>query len=454
MLIYTDVKKHNISIDNLGTQTAQSRWSVFADERKVSLLTSHYYTGVRRDNGKRWWRWTTDSAFGFYRHPCGTVIPFHRTRKRNQRGFSNAVPSAPFSYLNPEFSWLRPEVLGSVYREQVANTFDIARLSDLYPIAGMYDIESFVNMPYALRRNMREENFRDFVEASFGKKNMRKDLVKASANVHPEVVQIAREFRGLVPVDWIVNFLRINEDRTLQPMTGRYVNQMRGIMQAVDNRTLRNLLNIPVSPAVQHQISDTFAFLNPHLNNNRQIDYGEIRGAVYRNWHELHDAAFRGRVNNYGKRTPPADVDISLSTTAKKIHDLVTPVGTIKCATNTKDLGEWGSYMGNCISSYVTHAINHYSVLAAVVKDNKIIANIEIKTPKNSKAVVGQILGRFNKNLEKEDVIAIEKALEAQGIVIPVNYWGAPHRVTTIPEDMGWQNLGWITEPEGVAQPF
>jgi hypothetical protein len=429
--------------DRSEQQVTKSAKTVFRSDSKVTYMTSRKFTGKRRDNGKRWFRWHNDESFGFRANKNGLILPYHVQKGKNR--WVNGALSAPFNYLDG-VGYFDTQPAVQNFRQAVAEEFGEISLKSLYPITELYDINTYDDIPKGLTRGFREKEFSDFVAATFGKTRMRKDLVKACAKTYPEVVALAADFRGMVPIDWIVNFLRLHEGMERQAPNGRWNLNLRPILRNLDVRSYRGLLNTPVWYRDWMELVDVL--------QARRSEYGRFRmptGERARTWHELHDLCLvrhnyarggfiNGRNNvigghariTYEPPAPPANEPVKLVGPAKELHNMVFDDYKIVCATETDQLREWGKEMRNCIGGYTHQAKNGGSVFGAVYKAEKLIANFEIAknyrkadaTELESSWRVNQLLGKTNITLSDDVRQPIEKAMEAVGVEIPVGYWG------------------------------
>lgn len=407
--------------DTNGNQiTLRSKVTLFKDDNKVSLVASNYFTGRNHYSRKRWYRWQTERATGFYRNKNGTICPYDYV-KEGKRKMRNVPPNYAFSIYEQKPYNVKGTELFAYFVDEV---FGDVSLKSLYPISDLYNINTYENIPHAFTRDFREQEFRNFVESAFGKKHMRKDLVKAAAKANPHVLMYAQNFKGKVPTDWIVDYLRKWEDEPAPyNRLNRYPNRkIRDTLSWADDRTLRNLLRSDENPVTAFNfINDTF----PTDPGRMQFVHLEnMRGNTYRSWREIHDAVYVRPVVRGNIYTPPKPVDavIEFTDLAKALDGVVVNGMKIQAAAHTKQMQQWSEEMHNCISSYVRTAIDGNGVYLGVYEDKKLLANIEIDRENNLK----QMLGKYNAVLDTEVIEALESVLKEEGVTIPDYYWGQP----------------------------
>ena len=130
-----------------------------------------------------------------------------------------------------------------VFASEVERAFsEIPTFSELFPLAQHYGAHSYSYIPVGLRSAMiGAENVQEFTRRAFGKTRYRRDLVKAVASATLKDVENAWQFRGLVPIDWIVDLLRGRQ------WEGRNSHQNiisipRRHLKHLDQRSLRRLM--------------------------------------------------------------------------------------------------------------------------------------------------------------------------------------------------------------------
>ena len=393
----------NCIVDSMKRVVAEKH-TVFAYDNKVALVYSTQLSGINKHSGKHWYRWETQRSQGLYRTHKGTLVPFSVTldkkRKRVYPGayFRNGVFDL---LLYPENRW---GTVGAKFAEQVYDKFGVSAASDVFPMLGHFGAD-YADIPKGLYAAMRQSNGKDFTRAVFGKRNMRRDLVKATcAAPDLSVVILAQAFKNLVPIDWIIQFMRNCATEEIFFTTGIRARELRKILLQIDPRSYRHLLK-----DTGHNMFRYAADIS------RQY---ELQEPIYaRSFRDLHDRIYDGFHRSYVlKENKP----IKLLPLAKSVDGLTVNDLTLVPARETDDLVRWGERMSNCIASYARNAVNGNGIYAAVERNKKVIANLEIDSQGNLK----QLLGRFNQKLDDTTRNNIVSALNSKGIITTGDWWG------------------------------
>lgn len=379
--------------------------TVFTKPDNLYLIYSQKNTGINRFGGKRWWRWENSSIQGLKRNKNGNIVAYTVVGKKN------TTTSSVWALL--ESSRYPEKEVKIVFRQYAKDMFGVTHWHDVYPVAKYYNIPQYYMAPPTVIGALRATNSRDFVERLFGKRQYRKDLLKAVGNsntVYP--LHIAKAFRGLVPTDWIVNFLNLNHQVDTGYDQGYCISiytDIRPLLTALDPRSYRRLLLEPMTANKLYGIEDIARMFN-------QRGLGDADN-YFRSWADAHDRLINRY--NYHLHTPFEDSEISLHPIAEKIHGLRTKSFEIVTATHTKELEEWGSAMHNCIGGYKRMAANNETILGAIYSRDKLVANYEISATGNLK----QLLGPCNKPLSNSQRTELEAAFKSKGVKVQ-GYWG------------------------------
>lgn len=283
--------------------------------------------------------------------------------------------------------------------------------------------------PQRLAKFMQAPTDRELVEQMFGKTRYRKDLLKAVAQTDPVALYYAQEFRGLVPIDWIISFLR---DKTfiIAHDEGHLMQPIRKGLKQLDQRSLKSLLS--AEDYMPNRISDIGKGLDTTVEDRTPL-YGGHRVRTWDEWHNLLWPRV-GHVNYHGPngnvyydrlgvaRKPIAfDFTKALATErVKTLSGVKTPNGSTFILPQTQEeLRDWSNYMGNCISGYAHEFESGHCILLGVTEADKMIANIEVRNGQ-----IRQLLGRFNAKLDKSKHDDIVEGLQAVGVAHDGNYWG------------------------------
>lgn len=170
-----------------------------------------------------------------------------------------------------------------VFASEVEKTFpEIPKFSELFPLAQHYGAHEYNYVPVGLRSAMiRAENVQEFTRRAFGKTRYRRDLVKAVASATLQDVENAWQFRGLVPIDWIVDLLR---GRQWEGRNARQnaISIPRRHLKHLDQRSLRRLMGEMKERNYDYGFSQQIA----------DIDFVSVEYPILTrvdSWKDLHD---------------------------------------------------------------------------------------------------------------------------------------------------------------------
>lgn len=412
IILHKEVTKHRRTDEELDMLPRYDVVSASCDTmvRKpdnLYVIYSQKHTGENRHSGKRYWRWENQTLQGLRRNKNGNIVAYARIDKCRR----NTSPSSVWAILEPT---RYHNGKNHIFRENAKEMFGVGHWHDVYPVAKHYEIPQYYMVPSTLITPMRATNSREFVERLFGKRQYRKDLLKATGNsetIYP--LHVAQAFRGLVPIDWIVNFLRLDhrvETGYDQGYGISIFNDLRPFLTQIDPRSYRHLLREPVTTNILYQIEDAMRVLSRDGLNNEGDNY-------FRSWEDVHDRVMPRY--HYSRSTPFQECEIPLLPLAEKVHGLTTKSFEIVTATHTLELEEWGKTMHNCIGGYKRMAAEKNTILGAVLSNGKLVANFEISTNGNLK----QLLGTCNKPLTDNQRAELEPAFKSKGVKVQ-GYWG------------------------------
>ncbi len=368
--------------------------SYFVEPGKVSVCNSSYVTGINRHSGKRYYRWQSGISTTFKIGKNGKINYF----VKSNRNFLAEYPSHLLK-RDKEFA------------AYVAGTIGDVSFDRIYPLASHWKVTE--NSPrYGLGGALKQDDLRGMVEHIFGKTRYRRHLAKAVANAPLWKIAIAKEFRGLVPIDWIVEFLN-------NPVDDRNINhqglmisgiKLRKRLKEIDPRSLR--------PLLQEQLT----------SRNIQAIIDICRGwdlrvtGRYNTWDEMHNAIYvRNRRLEYAYETRLLKPKkIVQNDVAKKLDEVVLYDDVkIVTAKSTGDLQEWGDEFRNCIGSYTYVANSKTVTLGSIMAGDKMIVNWEI-----SNGRLSQFLGKCNQDTGNKELCAAFEALCSQNGIKTDSYLG------------------------------
>lgn len=419
---------------NGGAVTSKIRDSVHVKpEQSVTLRESQMIQGIRRDSSKKWCRWEDKQRVGFFRNARGNVVPFYKQGK----SFMDATPS--FEWIHHTYSL--PHLI--LFREQVQKEFGITEVKDIYPFAGCKGISDYSRIPAQMRVFYRESNVMEFTRKAFGKRNYRKDLVRAVAEGNRLAIAVAYEFRNLVPTDWLISYIN-NWEGTDTYGYGKFLGLRKMLLQ-MDSRNFRRILR---NSSTQRQVAELEDLCKRvrHLERLKQ-DVVIPRDRTIRSFHELHDMVM-------GPYALPSiayrmeNTVIEKNDLAKKIDGVVVGDGLqIVCPKDTDTMQEWSNILSNCIGSYGRQAVMGYDIYVAVYHGNELIANIEVSGT-GSQATLKQFLGYKNdQDLSLSVQVPVVNFLKTLDVNCD-EYWGMPSLVNQPePYQENWNNMYLGDEP-------
>lgn len=424
---------------------------IFINSTKETGLSSPGGAGPRR----RWWAWKNVIEYAMTARPDGTWLKL----SPGKFGFFSFV-------LTGESAWEAHETLLEALPEPEPSL-------TTYPVLGHYfePVKARQGM-YGNHRGSADDpmwtsrvrraasgarDAREFTAGLFGKTRVRKDLVKAVAGADLSRICMAEAFRGLVPVDWIVTYLRRGEVRFGHARrvgddakTTNIYPDVRPLLRRLDERSLRGLLR-DEDPR-QLLIVDT---LKMHVD-----DYDPTAPLPRcRTWNEVHQALVT-RTNLYGhlarargkvddKPIKHTDEALALEAKAGDIE--------IVLALHEDDLYSWGQSMNHCIATYGRHMRGRRNVYGAVYAGNRLMGNFEIsglnpshdaeiRQSNPSNPVLRQLLGHSNTVLPVELQREVVAHFASRDVAVD-RYWGEDrseldHALGRVPQ-----------EPDVVALP-
>ncbi|MFE6966929.1 PcfJ domain-containing protein [Agromyces sp. NPDC057679] len=256
---------------------------------------------------------------------------------------------------------------------------------------------------FGLGKAFRQDNPKAVTVELFGRRNTRKDLVKAVAGADPAALVFAHEAKRHVPIDWVVEMLRANRIRQGKWEMLDVAPAVKVLKMMPDHR--RRPLLLDATDVTLHEARDTIRMVDEareHLGNPTWIGDPILAAKT---WTEIHDAAVRERRRITSIKT---NVDIPQGPIHSAIDGLTAGELTITTAKDTLTLEHWGDEMHHCIGSYHGHAAAGRSILAAVHNQNgKLIANLELD--RDGRPM--QLRGKYNANLPDEQDVAVLNAV-------------------------------------------
>lgn len=282
----------------------------------------------------------------------------------------------------------------------------------LYPTHMAYPVtrtmsKDLEKLPSGMTGHFRHDNMMDAVRSMYGKKLYRKDLVKAVSEAPLMQASFALHFKGIVPIDWIINLLNERPGAFPNSLPLEQMKTMKSLFRAFtpaqQKRFFNGLTRVnPKESATQWEVMDVLRMFK-NLNENYNANYapGQLTA---RSWRELHNDLSRD-LSRRGVRDQPIE-KVKL---AEKIDQVELPEGySLVLPRSTHELIDWGREMEHCIGSYTQEAVQGHSVFLGIVKDKTMIGNAQISVKQNR---LVQIFGKRNRYLDKEILEVFSRGL-------------------------------------------
>ncbi len=398
------------------------------DETVYSTLAT-MRRGVNAHSGKTWCRFETNSIrslswrSGRMRQYYVSFASAEERRRPRGQGrprktiHDTTTELIELSLRDNANANMEPEYLSAVLEKTGAKSITDLVLRE-YPLARDIPAGPGITPLLAL------PNVQDFTRAYFGKSRYRKDLVRgvgrrgwvAAGGI--DHLNIVRAFSSFVPMDWIATHLNDLPEPNVYNMSGsiRFTRSVtapraRKMLRTTDAKQMRRLLKT-LADARDRDVQDTFLVFDAILEKDPSYRLEDLH---FSDWKSLHDilpeelrklkhrnrpVSYEGRAKELiGTFVVPRPQDSSQSQVAGDAQfevDTYEIVGT----PDTWTLADWGRDMNNCIGGYAEYAVTGKSLLYAVIKNGKMLANMEI-SPANGRII--QLVGKHNARLENRD---------------------------------------------------
>lgn len=376
---------------------------------------------------KRWSRWSLRRMHTLSRTRYGYWLVTSRTPRGGRT--TRKVASSPSGYLDIPISgdvlalagWNdQPQLVEQIF-PWISHYEDVRHGPGGHPRpAHRRTRDSWVLMlqnagPEFTRRLAGTHTARDIAVALFGRSRVTKALVKAVAN--PDLpysrLELAFAMRGLVPADWLVDYLRSHQ----QPPYS--ISRLRPVLRLLGPTVLRRLLHN--SYGNQREMADTIRMVRD--GNHLRIPAERYRNI--RSLTDLHDVLAGGIARAVERWKVPAE-----------LVPLEGPVGDLhlRLLRTSENLLNVGTALNNCIGSYSWQAKSGASVLA-VLEDSDGVPSAALELARATQQpgqtpcwTLQQLLGRFNNELPapvRTQVVDHLRTASAGHVQVPSNYWGA-----------------------------
>lgn len=351
---------------------AQRRWVTLAgNETTYTRYEAVMRTG-RTPTGKTWARWSAESLTTYRVTKAGYWL--YTQRKGNQFTYSERVFAG--GHEDKHYA----DALAHFGREPAA-------FHDVYPLAHSLALSRYGRFDSAfLSCWVGTNDVGELTRRLFGKRAYRKDLVKAVAASHASALAWAWLFRGFIPVNWIVAFLRSGV--FLRPRN----DPAPAVRKHLRHRTpgeLKRLLN---------STGEGF-----YIRDCGRLPPAEGIGRV-RSWRELHDrldARNRARLGAMPK-SQRASKPVTLPAEVQALNGQTAGGLTVVMASTEEQLIAWGSELSHCIASYWSSLRAGRCLLGAVYRQDTLLGTFELDGQVQR---IRQFRGRFNQPIP-DDIYA------------------------------------------------
>jgi len=245
-----------------------------------------------------------------------------------------------------------------------------------------------------------EPNLRAFTQKLVGKRNVRKDLMKAVAeSEYFAPLELIHNLRNTVPTDWLIMLVKDPKkyvittaliDRTYDPgeYSFKYITDL--LAKTTETNRKRLLLAVFTNNREDMHFRDTLRMLHTFVTEKHDISE-QLDTLSFRSWKELHDSLTRALHFIKNKPKPfeqdglMGELDGFEYTFEGKQYKIVSPKWS-------SELFDWGNQMSNCIGGYTSSVISGRTSVFAVYEDGEMLANMEV----TSDGRMRQLYKKFN----------------------------------------------------------
>lgn len=371
------------------TWTAAESEGIWIRDNSVSYHRSVQLKGINRHSGKPFSRWRKESILNVRRTSTGKIVIVSIDHERGKRRFQPPGEALHTFERSPE-----------VFKKEVYAKFGDVSESTLYPLLpekySYYVVEYVPAGQYGFYRSA---DIQEFTRASFGKKQYRKDLVKAVAVSHPFLRAVARQFRGLAPVDWIVGFM--NTNRSAVTGSGAFTSPetLRPLLKLLDRNSIRGLLTDQTTAMISGDCIHMFRRIKARGHTLIPSDFDGFR---VRSWTDLHQALVsisngETAAQREEERKRLIKVKAKQTELTQILDGKVVNGQRLYLAKNAAELTDWGVEFGTCIGGYGSRMAAGISILGAIFEGEKMLVNFEI-----ADGELRQFLGKHNRSVDAD----------------------------------------------------
>lgn len=261
-----------------------------------------------------------------------------------------------------------------------------------------------------------EPDIKQFISKHLGKKNVRKDVIKAILKSNePSSVFLVSALNRTVPIEWLLPLLESGNESGLVKAMPKSQN-VSGFIEDVED--FFSKITLPqrqrlLKKTLENQdgrwvITDTIRQYRLYSENDHFVK--NKRNIDFTNWRTLHDS-----VTRIVQEITHPKIVFDKSGTFMEIldktsyqfngcnYDVVAPADSYM-------LSEWGQRMGNCIGSYGSSVQGKHTNLFAVYKSGEMFGNVEL----SNDGRLNQYYARHNSNIPQDEHKAFLAHFEAK----------------------------------------
>jgi hypothetical protein len=262
-----------------------------------------------------------------------------------------------------------------------------------------------------------EPNLRAFTQKLVGKRNVRKDLMKAVAESEFFApLELIHRLRNAVPTDWLIMLVKDPKkyvittaliERTYDPeeYSFKYITDL--LAKTTETNRKRLLLAVFTNNREDMHFRDTLRMLHTFAEEKHDIDE-QMENLSFRSWKELHDSLSRALQFIKNKPKPfeqdglMGELDGFEYTFEGKQYKIVSPKWS-------SELFDWGNQMSNCIGGYTSSVLAGHTTVFAVYEDGEMLANMEV----SREGYMRQLYKKFNQYVDAPLYEETEKHVKA-----------------------------------------
>lgn len=396
-----------------GTTTlVRSRYWLYEKENAITLVVSGYWTGVSRKTGRRWWRWSRDEMMTYYLTSRGNLAYFSKCRYKPSGKYkvSRVIPFDTLELIS--YGTRMIDAHNATFHKLAVKKFGPITPETIFPGAKYFEIDDpYLTDPFGnvvrgarggsskikrARAALRQDSPRPYIEVMFGKRNYRKDLLKASLGHSHNTLALLAGTWSFLPLDWRIEFLLRPEARDGVPVLPD-IHPDRAKQLLILSPALQRRYFLSMPPGRSWTVSDTLRLMG-------MMDPGVVRryARQAKSWVELHDS-LNAIVVREGRRKRQRELSAPIQYNPEWNYERldgaeVEGMRLLLAKTGGEMIG-WGDQMGHCIGSYASSA-GGSEAFGAIYRENKLIANFQIDRNR-----LVQLFGKYNQYFEGQEEV-------------------------------------------------